>query len=111
VAGALLATRGLVVGVAAMRAARLRLSDLTPHLMRGTLLSVLVAVEARVGMRAATGFGGSLLSLASASLVAILLTSSLVILWPTVLGDAAATMVARFAPRVGSYLRVGRTRP
>jgi O-antigen/teichoic acid export membrane protein len=106
VAVGLLASRGLVMGVAAFRAVGLRLSDLFPHLLRGVLLSSLAAGGARLGQYATSRLGAPLVSLVSASLVALVLVLAVVCAKPGILGGHAAAMVVRFVPKLRGFLRV-----
>jgi lipopolysaccharide exporter len=111
VAAGLLASRGLVVGVAAFRAVGLRFSDLLPHLLRGTLLSILAGGGAWLGQRAVLGLGAPLASLISGNLGALILVAGVVGVWPAVLGGHAGAVVVRFVPRLRTLLRLPATVP
>lgn len=109
VAAGLLASRGLVVGVAAFRAAGLRFTDLFPQLVRGALLSALAGGGAWLGRHASVGLGGpmaALASLGSATVVALIAVGGLICAWPAVLGGHAGAMVVRFVPQLSAFLRL-----
>jgi O-antigen/teichoic acid export membrane protein len=106
VAAGLLASRGLVVGVAAFRAVGLRFGALFPHLLRGALLSTLVGGGVRLGQYAASRLGSPVVSLVAAGLAALVLVLGAVCARPAVLGGHAAAMVVRFVPRLRRFLGV-----
>jgi O-antigen/teichoic acid export membrane protein len=110
VAAALMASRGVVVGIAACRAVGLSFRDLFPHLLRSTLLSVLAAGSTLLGQQAAARLGGPLVSLVSGSLVALVLMLGLVCTRPEVLGSHAAGTVVRFFPKLRSFLKATNVR-
>jgi len=104
VAGGLLASRGLVVGIAAFRAVGLGLKDLSPHLLRGGALSITVAGGALLGQRITFSMGKPFITVVVASVLAFALAFGVVWVKPSVLGTHAASMVVRFIPSLRSFL-------
>jgi O-antigen/teichoic acid export membrane protein len=104
VTAGLLASRGLVVSVAAFRAVGLRLSDLLPYLLRSALLSTLAAAGAWLGQYITVPLGHPFVSLISACLVALVLVLSVVCALPVVLGSHPRVMVVRFIPKLKRFL-------
>jgi O-antigen/teichoic acid export membrane protein len=100
VAGGLLVLRGLVMGVAALRALHLSPRVLAPHAARGLLLAAVCAASAIAGQQLTQSLDSPFLSLAASSSLAVGLSLTLVLLRPQLLGEPTASMVLRFVPRL-----------
>jgi len=105
VAALLLLLRAMVVAGAACRALDIGPARLWPHFVRGLFLSGLAVVGALSGQEIMARFGQPLFSLAASSVIALGLAGTLVALRPQVLGEQAAAMLLRFAPRLDPLLR------
>lgn len=105
VAALLLLLRAIVIAVAACRALDIGPGRLWPHLVRGLFLSGLAVAGALSGQEITAHFGQPLFSLAASGAIALGLAGTLVALRPQVLGEQAAAMLLRFAPRLEPLLR------
>ncbi len=106
VAASLLASRGLVVGIAAFRAVGVRFGDIVPSLLRGALLSLVAGGGARLGQYIASPLAMPLVSLILASVTALCLLAGLLWARPTILGVHASATAVRFVPQLGAFLGV-----
>ncbi|HEY4067077.1 MAG TPA: lipopolysaccharide biosynthesis protein [Burkholderiaceae bacterium] len=109
VTAGVLALRGLTIAVAAFRALELRFAVVAPQFLRGGLLSLLAAAGTLGAAAGVASLQLPLATLITALAGGIVLPVAAVLLWPSLLGLEAATMVGRFVPASVAQ-RFGRTR-
>lgn len=99
VAAALLVLRALVMGLAAIRALKIRGASLLPHAARGLLLSALCGLAVWLGENATARFDSAALSLLASGLLSLAVVATTIALRPQLLGPETLLMVLRFFPR------------
>lgn len=106
VAAALLVLRAGVIATAAFKALSLGFRDVMPDAARGFLLAALCAAGVVAAQTALAKYDLPLLSIAGASLSALVVVSVAVLLRPQLLGAQTGAMIVRFLPALES--RIGR---